>query len=68
MPYLTEDMNYELSSTERLKELKHLLHQDLNDLKNEIEENEMVHGIIRPVRYFIFACIILGLQIHCLYL
>ena len=51
MAFLTEDMKYVASSTDRLKEMNNLLGQDLSDLKNELEENEMVHGITRPIRY-----------------
>ena len=50
MAFLTEDMKYVASSTDRLKEMNNLLGQDLSDLKNELEENEMVHGITRPIR------------------
>ena len=50
MPAITDDYNYEICCTDRLKELDHSLQQELTDLKNELEENEMVHGISRAVR------------------
>ena len=43
---------YKLASTDRVKELELELHKELQELKNEIEENDMVHGIsARTVRY-----------------
>ena len=51
MPALTDDINYELCSSERIKELSQLMQTELTELKNGLEENEMVHGITRAVRF-----------------
>lgn len=50
MATVTEDINYEVSTTDRLKDLNETLSQELTDLKNELEENSMVHGIERTIR------------------
>lgn len=47
---MMEEIPYEISGSEKVKELEKFLDQELSELKNEIEENEMAHGIIRSVR------------------
>ena len=46
-----DDFPYEVSGTEKVKNLEVDLERELKELKDEIEENEMVHGITRAVRY-----------------
>ena len=45
-------VHYEVCKTEKVQELNHELERELADLKAEVEENEMVHGIYRTIRYF----------------
>ena len=46
---LTLEVPYQVPSKE-VKAAEAELTQDLIDLKNEVEENEMVHNIHRPLR------------------
>jgi hypothetical protein len=44
---------YKVSATENLRALEGDLAKELQELRNEIEENEMVHGLpARTIRYF----------------
>ena len=45
-----DECPYEISGTEKVKKLEKELDGELSELKNEIEENEMVHGITRTIR------------------
>ena len=45
-----EEVQYELGSTEKVKKLESELEYELSELQNEIEENEMLHGIKRSLR------------------
>jgi hypothetical protein len=44
-----DEIPYEVSGTEKVRNLEEDLIHEINELKNEVEENEMVHGITRPV-------------------
>ena len=59
---ITDEIWYELGNTDRVKELEQAMVSELTELKNELEENEMVHGISKPVRYKLFIALLLELQ------
>ena len=44
-----EDLPYEVGSSEKVQALEKELSLELEGLKNEQEENEMVHGIKRTI-------------------
>lgn len=49
-PLAAMDLPYQVSVTEKVRTLEKELSRDLIELKNEIEENEMIHNIHRPIR------------------
>ena len=51
-------MDYKVSSTAKLKSLNEDLKKELAELKTEIEENDLVHGIpSKPLAYaIIYYC------------
>ncbi len=48
---LNEEVPYTVSGSEKVKNLETDLQRELAELKNELEENEMVHGITKTIRY-----------------
>ena len=46
---VTDDIWYELASTDKVKELEQFMINELSELKNEVEENEIA-GITKSVR------------------
>ncbi|ELT87773.1 hypothetical protein CAPTEDRAFT_48024, partial [Capitella teleta] len=44
-----DEVPYEVSGTEKVRNLEEDLTREINELRNEVEENELVHGITRPV-------------------
>ena len=45
-----EDIPYQVGATDKVQTLEEELKRELTELKNELEENEMVHGITRAIR------------------
>ena len=56
-----DDVPYEVSGSDKVRHLEEDLARELTELKNEIEENEMLHGITKTVRC---AAITLKSQTH----
>ena len=47
----SDEIPYTVSGSEKVKNIEEDLQRELAELKNELEENEMVHGITRTIRY-----------------
>ena len=45
-----KDIIHRINSSHKVKSLDAELEKELNELKSELEENEMVHGITRAIR------------------
>lgn len=46
---------YRVAGSEKVRDLEFELNKELEELKNELEENTLIHGIpSKPIRYFFF--------------
>ena len=45
-----DEVPYTVSGSEKVKNIEADLQKELAELKNELEENEMIHGITRTIR------------------
>ena len=46
----SDEIPYTVSGSEKVKNIVEDLQKELTELKNELEENEMIHGITRTIR------------------
>ena len=46
----SDEIPYTVSGSEKVKNIEEDLQKELTELKNELEENEMIHGITRTIR------------------
>ena len=50
-------IHYECSSSEKVQNLEEALAKELKDLKDEIEETDMLYGNwSKPIRYVMLSC------------
>ena len=51
-----EDIPYTVGGPDVVQKLDAELRADVNDLKTELEENEILRGVSRATRYFFNSC------------